>query len=30
MNLDFEVVLFLPTYTLANKQTNKNWWGGKW
>jgi len=29
MNLDFEVVVFLPTYTLANRQNNKNWWGGK-
>jgi len=29
MNLDFEVVVFY-LITLANRQNNKNWWGGKW
>jgi len=31
MNLNFEVVVFLPTFTLADGQNKMNaWWGGKW
>jgi len=30
MNLNFEVVVFLPIFTLADRQnTMKVWWGGK-
>jgi len=31
MNLNFEVVFFLPTFTLAYRQnTMQVWWGGRW